>query len=781
MMFTTTFYSFKGGVGRTLALMNVAYELVSKGNKVTVVDFDLEAPGMQTFNIFKDALNNKGTLKVKGIADFISEYTESCKSKPVIPNINNFLYKVPNKELSFKNKQKKGALWFVPASQSLKREAVQDINWEELYKKFKGYLLFEELKSLIYKKTKCDYLLIDSRTGLTDHSSICTKQFPDLLVSLFFPNDQNINGLKEITDDVKIFKKKGGHIPILYVGSRIPVGDDEENIIEEQINKAQNKLNFSTGKHFSDFLQLSHNSSFDLVKQTLLVERSSENIRLKNEYLKLTSEIEIMNKNSLLGNINFIQKADSFLKSLLYIIIDGADERKNLSEILFLIDVRLSYIFKNFPFNQEIISGFEIVVTTMSNLPQHIKALDNFKFLNFLYSNRNLVRLYSSILSLGKKNNEHDESMQKKLLANLDRSDLNFFNLTSSIDDFLIDSFDELEFEKNIISKFASKDFSKLNTLIKSCANNLIKFAIQKKDEDLIKFDRPCFAAMNYLLVKDFENIVKVTADYSIAEERRISRFTGRPFRIPGSRFVDSNEININNFIIGFESKREGTAVPYEIVNFYKHKSPYFRHMHQEIYKTINVGHEFADVKKEFQKLSKDINFYRNIFQYEYCILNTLINWNFEKNYLNRSNLNICHRTGSEFDSIIETSKKYFPKQFDVKLEHTFKYLMITCIIFLSYEHQLDPSEGPYIPFKDTITETDMGFDFFDLRDQIIENKKVLINSPFHGNIIGFSEILDKYDGLGEVRTFKDLCNLFNFNLHDTLNNNFLSFKSLDK
>ena len=43
-MYVATFYSFKGGVGRTLALLNVAYELADSGLKVLVVDFDLEAP-----------------------------------------------------------------------------------------------------------------------------------------------------------------------------------------------------------------------------------------------------------------------------------------------------------------------------------------------------------------------------------------------------------------------------------------------------------------------------------------------------------------------------------------------------------------------------------------------------------------------------------------------------------------------------------------------------------------------------------------------------------------
>src|SRR4051794_13247188 len=40
-----TFYSYKGGVGRSMALANVAVLLARSGKKVLVVDWDLEAPG----------------------------------------------------------------------------------------------------------------------------------------------------------------------------------------------------------------------------------------------------------------------------------------------------------------------------------------------------------------------------------------------------------------------------------------------------------------------------------------------------------------------------------------------------------------------------------------------------------------------------------------------------------------------------------------------------------------------------------------------------------------
>ncbi len=37
-MYVTTFYSFKGGVGRTMALANVAVQLAQMGRRVLVVE-----------------------------------------------------------------------------------------------------------------------------------------------------------------------------------------------------------------------------------------------------------------------------------------------------------------------------------------------------------------------------------------------------------------------------------------------------------------------------------------------------------------------------------------------------------------------------------------------------------------------------------------------------------------------------------------------------------------------------------------------------------------------
>src|ERR1039458_6563832 len=44
-----TFYSFKGGVGRSMALLNTAYTLAGRGRHVLIMDMDLEAPGISSF------------------------------------------------------------------------------------------------------------------------------------------------------------------------------------------------------------------------------------------------------------------------------------------------------------------------------------------------------------------------------------------------------------------------------------------------------------------------------------------------------------------------------------------------------------------------------------------------------------------------------------------------------------------------------------------------------------------------------------------------------------
>ena len=66
-----TFYSYKGGVGRSLALLNVAYSLVSRGRHVLILDLDLEAPGISGFLERNNELEEKDTTDSPASGDVL--------------------------------------------------------------------------------------------------------------------------------------------------------------------------------------------------------------------------------------------------------------------------------------------------------------------------------------------------------------------------------------------------------------------------------------------------------------------------------------------------------------------------------------------------------------------------------------------------------------------------------------------------------------------------------------------------------------------------------------
>src|SRR3954464_9633363 len=72
-----TFYSYKGGVGRTFATANIAVLLAKRGKKVLLMDWDLEAPGLDEF--FKDHLRSSSHSK-NGLIHLLSHAAKSRKA-----------------------------------------------------------------------------------------------------------------------------------------------------------------------------------------------------------------------------------------------------------------------------------------------------------------------------------------------------------------------------------------------------------------------------------------------------------------------------------------------------------------------------------------------------------------------------------------------------------------------------------------------------------------------------------------------------------------------------
>jgi hypothetical protein len=67
-----TFYSYKGGTGRSMTLANVAWILASNGYRVLTLDWDLEAPGLHRY--FHPFLLDKELTSTDGVIDFVSQF-----------------------------------------------------------------------------------------------------------------------------------------------------------------------------------------------------------------------------------------------------------------------------------------------------------------------------------------------------------------------------------------------------------------------------------------------------------------------------------------------------------------------------------------------------------------------------------------------------------------------------------------------------------------------------------------------------------------------------------
>lgn len=287
-MYITTFYSFKGGVGRTMALVNVAVELARKGRRVLAVDFDLEAPGLDTF----DLPGSRNTTA--GMIDFVSTYL----STGIAPRIDDFVFESPDIG------DEGGGLWIMPSGAHLDSYATTftQVDWGTLYEQHDGFLLFEDLKEQWKTFIQPDYVLVDSRTGHTDVGGICTRQLPDAVVILFFPNAQNLRGLKRVVRDIRGESKEPRNkaIDLHFVMSNVPDLDDEDEILKKSIASFKEDLAFQ-----HDPMMIHRYDSLSLLNQVIFT-KDRPRSRLSKEYRIVTSEIIKLNPEDRFGALDYI-------------------------------------------------------------------------------------------------------------------------------------------------------------------------------------------------------------------------------------------------------------------------------------------------------------------------------------------------------------------------------------------------------------------------------------------------------------------------------------------
>ncbi len=233
-----TFYSFKGGTGRTMALANVAWILAANGKRVLVADWDLESPGLHRF--FQPFMN-PATSDRPGIVDFIRRYEWEAKGRAerievldmseedrnralqdgvagltgdLVAHLGQYVVPV---EWSF---PENGAIDFLtPGRQGngVYAKALSALDWDTFYDDLGGAGFFDALRAEL--KNSYDYVLIDGRSGLSDIAYICTLDLPDMVVDCFTLSTQGMEGAATIAEQIQGYSER--HITILPVLMRI--------------------------------------------------------------------------------------------------------------------------------------------------------------------------------------------------------------------------------------------------------------------------------------------------------------------------------------------------------------------------------------------------------------------------------------------------------------------------------------------------------------------------------------------------------------------------------
>jgi MinD-like ATPase involved in chromosome partitioning or flagellar assembly len=183
-----TFYSFKGGVGRTFTMCDVAIYLARWGYQVLCVDFDLKAPGLDRY--FKPWLNDADS---PGMLEILEAWAQSASADAIVTEaIRPVDAPGTAGRLSMLRSGRCGDDYVL---------RLHAVDWKRLFDEQRGGRLFEVLRERWLDQF--DFVLIDSPAGWSDVGEICTIHLPDILVTLFTSNEQSLQGALSVADASK--------------------------------------------------------------------------------------------------------------------------------------------------------------------------------------------------------------------------------------------------------------------------------------------------------------------------------------------------------------------------------------------------------------------------------------------------------------------------------------------------------------------------------------------------------------------------------------------------
>lgn len=213
-----SFYSFKGGSGRSTGLCNVAYALAEAGASVGCVDFDVEAAGLNfIFEVPQGRLD-----RCKKVQEFL------------VPDRRRRVDGIEEFVLDLGQTKYEGALdgelYLIPAAIDAELTA-------ELPDEMELMPSIEELFNRYEAEYDLDYLMIDSRSGVSNFAAPTLMQADEVVV-FFRWGRQHREGTAAMVPWLRGFVGAFGDADVLAVASNIPesVSDEEiDGFVEDRL------------------------------------------------------------------------------------------------------------------------------------------------------------------------------------------------------------------------------------------------------------------------------------------------------------------------------------------------------------------------------------------------------------------------------------------------------------------------------------------------------------------------------------------------------------------
>ena len=234
-METVAFYSYKGGVGRSLLLAYAARFLAKLGKGVVALDFDFEAPGLH-YKFGVDQGSGPPTF-TGGAVPYLIATAEGAASPP--PLIDHML--VPARPVDTR-----GWVWLMPAG-----PAPHKIYWAALKQlgdrlrlgdpSGQGLMALLDLQARIADELRPDYLLIDARTGVTELGGLATTLLADTVACVFVANQESFDGTLAVIEALQGAPRLAGQksIRVVAVLSRLNVPDTRVvDVLKKSIRKS---------------------------------------------------------------------------------------------------------------------------------------------------------------------------------------------------------------------------------------------------------------------------------------------------------------------------------------------------------------------------------------------------------------------------------------------------------------------------------------------------------------------------------------------------------------